>query len=39
MGSRSQVGENRPGGFEKAIEEAIKISHSPEAKDLPGYGP
>jgi len=31
--------ENRPGGFEKAVEEALKISHTPEAKDLPGYVP
>ena len=31
--------ENRPGGFEKAVEEALRISHSPEAKDLPGYVP
>lgn len=28
-----------PGGFEKAVEEAIKLSHSPDAKDLPGYTP
>jgi hypothetical protein len=31
--------ENRPGGMEKAVEEALKISHSPEAKNLPGYVP
>jgi hypothetical protein len=31
--------DNRPGGFEKAVEQAIKLSRSPEAKDLPGYVP
>jgi hypothetical protein len=29
--------EDRPGGFEKAVEQALAISHSPEAKNLPGY--
>ena len=28
-----------PGDFERAIKAALKISHSPEAKDLPGYDP
>jgi hypothetical protein len=31
--------EKLPGGFEKAVKEAIKISHSPDAKNLPGYTP
>jgi hypothetical protein len=31
--------ENQPGGIEKAIEQAVKISRTPEAKDLPGYLP
>lgn len=31
--------DNQPGGFEKAVKEAIKISHSPDAKNLPGYTP
>jgi hypothetical protein len=28
-----------PGDFDRAVEAALKISHSPEAKDLPGYNP
>ena len=28
-----------PGDFDRAIEAALKISHLPEAKDLPGYDP
>jgi hypothetical protein len=28
-----------PGDFQRAVEAALKISHSPEAKELPGYTP
>jgi hypothetical protein len=31
--------ENGPGGWEKAVEEALKVSHTPQAKNLPGYVP
>jgi hypothetical protein len=30
---------SQPDDFDRAVEEALKISHSPEAKDLPGYEP
>jgi len=36
--SRIPIG-NKPGDFDRAIEAALQISHSPEAKDLPGYVP
>ena len=36
--TRVSIG-NQPGDFERAVEAALKISHSPEAKDLPGYEP
>ena len=36
--SRVPIG-SEPGDFERAVEAALKISHSPEAKDLPGYEP
>jgi hypothetical protein len=36
--SRVTIGTS-PGDFDRAIEAALKISHSSEAKDLPGYGP
>jgi hypothetical protein len=36
--SRVPIG-TKPGDFERAVEAALKISHSPEAKDLPGYEP
>jgi hypothetical protein len=36
--SRIPIG-NKPGDFDRAIEAALKISHSPEAKNLPGYVP
>lgn len=36
--SRIVIG-NGPDAFERAIDSARKISHSPEAKDLPGYEP
>jgi hypothetical protein len=31
--------DSTPGSFERAIETALRICHSPEAKDLPGYLP
>jgi len=34
--SRVPIG-SQPGDFERAVKAALKISHSPEAKDLPGY--
>jgi len=36
--SRISIGA-APGDFDRAIEAALKISHLPEAKDLPGYTP
>ena len=36
--SRVRLG-SQPGDFDRAVEEALKISHSPKAKDLPGYEP
>jgi len=34
--SRVPIG-SQPGDFDRAVKAALKISHSPEAKDLPGY--
>lgn len=34
--SRVPIG-SQPGDFDRAIKAALQISHSPEAKDLPGY--
>jgi hypothetical protein len=34
--SRVPIG-SQPGDFDRAVEAALKISHSPEARDLPGY--
>jgi hypothetical protein len=34
--SRIPIG-SAPGDFDRSIDAALKISHSPEAKDLPGY--
>jgi hypothetical protein len=36
--SRVSIG-SAPGDFDRAVEAALKISHLPEAKDLPGYEP
>ncbi len=36
--SRVPIG-SQPGDFDRAVKAALKISHSPEAKDLPGYEP
>jgi hypothetical protein len=36
--SRIPIG-SAPGDFDRAVEAALKISHLPEAKDLPGYDP
>jgi hypothetical protein len=36
--SRIPIG-SAPGDYDRAIDAALKISHQPEAKDLPGYKP
>jgi hypothetical protein len=36
--SRIPIGDGQ-GDYQRAIDAALKISHSPEAKDLPGYKP
>ncbi len=35
--TRMKIGDGKE-GFDHAVDEALKLAHSPEAKDLPGYG-